>query len=76
MLCSSIGFNFKHKYTKLSQQGLKATKNVLLNVYFGEKFVIREEREDSARGPALTKLGHLQHELVPVLWPLTSKVEV
>ena len=55
----------------MSQQGLKASTRMLFSVGVGEKFVIRQDN----RGPALTKLGHLQHELVPVLWPLTNKVK-
>ena len=50
-------------------------------VSVGEKY-IRRKRGD--RGPALKvldeddrgQLGHSQRELVPVLWPLTDKVEV
>jgi len=47
-----------------------------------EKYIVRRKRGD--RGPALKvleendrrQLGHLQRELVSVLWPLTNKVEV
>ena len=50
-------------------------------VSVGEKYT-RRKRGD--RGPALKvldeddrgQLGHSQRELVPVLWPLTDKVEV
>ena len=50
-------------------------------VLVGDKFVVKQKRGD--RGPALRvtdddrgQLGHLQRELVTVLWPLTEKVEV
>ena len=50
-------------------------------VHVGDKFVVKQKRGD--RGPALRvtdddrgQLGHLQRELVTVLWPLTEKVEV
>jgi len=50
-------------------------------VHVGDKFVVKQKRGD--RGSALRvteddrgKLGHLQRELVTVLWPLTEKVEV
>ena len=53
-----------------------------LAVSVGEKYIVRRERGD--RGPALkvldendrSQLGHLQRELVSVLWPLTDKIEV
>ena len=45
------------------------------------QFVVKQKRGD--RGPVLRvidddrgQLGHLQRELVTVLWPLTKKVEV
>ena len=45
-------------------------------VRVGDKFVLKQKRGD--RGPALRvtdddrgQLGHLQRELVTVLWPLT-----
>ena len=51
-------------------------------VHVGDKFVVKQKRGD--RGPALSvtlvtdddrgQLGHLQRELVTVLWPLTEKV--
>ena len=50
-------------------------------VRVGDKFVVKQKRGD--RGPALRvtdddrgQLGHLQRDLVTVLWPLTEKVEV
>ena len=50
-------------------------------VRVGDKFVVKQKRGD--RGPALRvtdhgrgQLGHLQHYLVTVLWPLMEKVEV
>ena len=50
-------------------------------VHVGDKFVVKQKRGD--RGPSLRvtdddrgQLGHLQRELVTVLWPLTKKVEV
>ena len=46
-------------------------------VRVGDKFVVKQKRGD--RGPALRvtdddrgQLGHLQRELVTVLWPLTE----
>ena len=49
-------------------------------VHVGDKFVVKQKIN---RGPALRvtdddrgQLGHLQRELVTVLWPLTKKVEV
>ena len=49
-------------------------------VRVGDKFVVKQKRGD--RGPARRvdddrgRLGHLQRDLVTVLWPLTEKVEV
>jgi len=51
-------------------------------VSVGQKCVVRRKRGD--RGPALKvldendrgQLGHLQREMVSVLWPLSNKVEV
>ena len=50
-------------------------------VHVGDKFVVKQKRGD--RVPALRvtdddrgQLGHLQRELVTVLWPLAEKVEV
>jgi len=47
-------------------------------VHVGDKFVVKQRRRD--RGPSLRvtdddhgQLGHLQRELVTVLWPLTEK---
>ena len=54
---------------------------MLFRVHVGDKFVVKQKRGDG--GPALRvteddrgQLGHLQRELVTVLWPLTEKVEV
>ena len=51
-------------------------------VSVGERYIVQKKKGD--RAPAVKvidkngqgQLGHLQHELVPVLWPLTVKVEV
>ena len=50
-------------------------------VRVGDKFVVKQKRGD--RGPPLRvtdddrgQLGHLQRDLVTVLWPLTEKVAV
>jgi len=50
-------------------------------VRVGDRFIVKKKRGE--RGPALRvidddrgQLGHLQRELVPVLWPLKEKVEV
>ena len=50
-------------------------------VHVGDKFVAKQKRRDRGRALRVTddgrgQLGHLQRELVTVLWPLTEKVEV
>ena len=77
-----IGFNFKHEYPKMSQgqiwkreqfwkQWLKATKSARFAVNVSEKFIIKKKRGDPAlkvTDNGCSQLGHLQRELVPVLW--------
>ena len=78
-----IGFNFKHKYAKMSQRAAEGGKREhfwkrwlrlprvpAFAVSVDEKFIIKKKR----RHPALKvtddgrgQLGHLQRELVPVL---------
>ena len=66
----------------LMKRRLKAIPRVpFFAVGVGEKFIIKKKRWDRCPAQKVTddghcQLGHLQRELVSLLWPLTDKVEV
>jgi len=77
------GVHGKHVEVKLTvfEVVVKGYHGCSFAVSVGEKYIVRRKRGD--RGPALKvldendrgQLGHLQRELVSVLWPLTDKGE-